>query len=240
MSTLEKSRPPILNRLLAALPPKEYQRLRPHLEPATLTLKQVLYREGASAESVWFPQQGMISLVSVLESGRAIEIGIVGSEGMVGTATFMGGQAPCEAMVQLAGSALRMKAGVLSREFKRGGALQDLLLHYAQALYVQVSQTAACNGSHKLDQRLARWLLMTHDRAGADSIELTQEFIAMMLGVERSGVTLASITLQDAGLVKYSRGKITILNRKKLESASCECYRRVRKYFDTSLRPEQA
>ena len=235
MSTLEKSRPPILNRLLAALPPKEYQRLRPHLKPVTLTPKQVLYREGASAESVWFPQQGMISLVSVLESGRAIEIGIVGSEGMVGTATCMGGKAPCEAMVQLTGSALRMEAGVLSREFKRGGALQDLFLHYAQALYVQVSQTAVCNGSHKLDKRLARWLLMTHDRAGADRIELTHEFIAIMLGVDRSGVTLASITLQDAGLIKYSRGKITILDRRKLEAASCECYRRGRKYFDASL-----
>ena len=237
MPTSTKSRPAIENRLLAALPPTAYQRLLPHLEPVTLELKKVLYREGGTIRHVYFPSGAMISLVSVMSSGRSVEIGVVGREGMASTVPFMGGgTSPYEAMVQISNGALRMKASTLKEEFHRGGPLQDLLLRYAQAFSIQVSQTAACNRLHSMEERLARWLLMTHDRARLDQLELTQEFLSMMLGVERSGVTLAAITLQDAGLIQYSRGKITILDRKGLERAACECYGRVKKFFDQLLK----
>ncbi|HZS10440.1 MAG TPA: Crp/Fnr family transcriptional regulator [Blastocatellia bacterium] len=237
MSKSDKSRPPIENRLLATLPAEEYERLRPHLEPVTLKLRDVLYREGDIIRHAWFPHTAMVSLVSVMNTNRRIEVGLVGSEGMVSTVSFMGGEtATSDAIVQIQNGAARMEAGVLREEFRRGGVLQELLLRYAQSLYVQVSQTAACNRLHSMDERLARWLLMTRDRARTDELELTQEFLAIMLGSERSGVTLAAIALQDAELIKYSRGKITLLNRKKLEAASCECYEKVRKFSDHVLK----
>lgn len=215
---------PFTNQLLAALPAEDLQRLAPHLKYVHMPLHQVLYEQGAAVTQVFFPEKSMISLVSVLRS-RRIEVGVVGLEGMVSTSSFMGGGvSPFETMIQVENGAWRLAVGILQEEFDRGGALQKLLLNYAQSLYIQVSQTAACNQLHSLDERLARWLLMTHDRAQRDLLELKQEFLSMMLGVERSRVTLAAITLQEAEIIKYRRGKIAILSRSELERASCECY----------------
>jgi CRP-like cAMP-binding protein len=224
------------NRLLAALPADVYKRLVPHLEPIKLKLRQVLYETGDPITHVYFPNQALISLVLRMKNGHSAEVGMVGSEGLVGTSAFMGGDIiPYRAIVQGSDGATRMPAATLRKEFNRGGPLQTMLLRYMQALHVQVSQTAACNRLHSLDERLARWLLMTHDRIQSDRLELTQEFLSTMLGVERSGVTLAAITLQDENLIRYSRGKISILDRKGLERASCECYERVRAISDELL-----
>jgi CRP-like cAMP-binding protein len=227
---------PIENRLLASLPADIYQRLLPHLEKITLELRQVLYEDGGAIDYVYFPNNSLISLVSKMRNGNSAEVGMVGCEGMVSTSAFMGGDTmPYQAIVQGSDGAMKMTAVVLREEFNRGGPLQTLLLRYTQALHIQVSQTAACNCLHSLDERLARWLLMTRDRLQSDRLELTQEFLSTMLGVERSGVTLAAITLQDEGLIKYSRGRITILDRTSLERASCECYGRVKIIFDELL-----
>lgn len=216
------------NQLLAALPADIYKRLLPQMESITLTLRQVLYEMGDPIKYVYFPNRALISLVSRMKNGHSAEVGVVGSEGMVCTSAFMGGDTlPYQVIVQGSDGAMKMNAAALRTEFNRGGPLQTMLLHYAQALHLQVSQTAACNRLHSLDERLSRWLLMTHDRVKSDNLELTQEFLSTMLGVERSGVTLAAITLQNEGLIKYSRGKISILDREGLERASCECYGRV-------------
>ena len=213
--------PPLENRLLAALPADIYRRLHPHLERITLKLKQVLYEEGDVIDYVYFPNNALISLVSKMKNGTSAEVGMVGSEGMVSTSVFMGGLTmPYQAIVQGSNGAMKMSAAILREEFDRGGPLQILLLRYTHALHIQVSQTAACNRLHSLDERLARWLLMTHDRLPSDRLELTQEFLSTMLGVERSGVTLAAITLQGEGLIKYSRGKITVLDRTRLDAGS--------------------
>ena len=232
-----KSTTPIENRLLAALPADIYQRLLPHLETVTLKLRQVLYEAGDSVNYVYFPNRALLSLVSTMNNGHCAEVGMVGSEGMAPTAAFLGGDTmPYQVIVQGADGAMKMHATTLKEEFNRGGPLQTLLLRYTQALHVQVSQTAACNRLHSLDERLARWLLMTHDRLKSDRLELTQEFLATMLGSERSGVTLAAITLQEEGLIKYSRGRITVLDRAGLEGASCECYERVNTIFGELLK----
>ncbi len=223
------------NQLLAALPPTEYERLLPYLEPVSLKLEDYLYMQGEAVTHVYFPTTAMLSLVIVLDN-RKIEVGVVGHEGMATTTSFMGnGISPFEVMAQIAGDALRMEASILKQEFQQGGALQQFLLRYAQALYLQVSQTAACNQLHSLDERLARWLLMTHDRAQGDTLAFKQEFLSMMLGVERSRVTLAAIALQEAEIIKYSRGKITILARAGLEKAACKCYGIVQKAIETLL-----
>jgi CRP-like cAMP-binding protein len=228
---------PIENRLLAALPIDDYQRLLPYLEKIALKLRQVLYDAGDVINYVYFPNKALISLVSRMKNGASAEVGMVGSEGMVSTSVFMGGKTiPYQAIVQGSDGAMKLHVATLIEEFNRGGALQTLLLRYTQALHIQVSQTAACNRLHSLDERLARWLLMTHDRVQSDRMELTQEFLSTMLGVERSGVTLAAITLQNEGLIKYSRGKITVLDRIGLERASCECYDRVKIIFDELLK----
>ena len=229
--------PLIENQLLAALPSDIYQRLLPHLEMVTLTLRQVLYEAGDPINDVYFPHRALLSIISKLRDARFVEVGMVGGEGMASTSAFMGGNTmPYHIIVQGSGGATKMPAAVLREEFNRGGPLQILLLRYAQAFHIQVSQTAACNRLHSLDERLARWLLMTHDRVKSDRMELTQEFLSKMLGVERTGVTLAAITLQEVGLIKYSRGKITVLDRMGLENASCECYGRVNIHFDDLLK----
>jgi CRP-like cAMP-binding protein len=227
---------PIVNRLLAALPSEEYQRLHPHLEPIDLKLRQILYGAGERASHAYFPHQSIVSLVSVMKDGRRVEVGLVGNEGMLSTETFMGGNgSPNEAMVQLADSGVRMETEILLKEFKRGGLLQVILLRYAQSLFAQVSQCAACNRLHSIEKRLARWLLMVSDRTKTAKVPMTQEFLAFMLGSERSGVTLAAITLQEAGVIDYRRGKISIVDREGLIGAACECYLIIKNTFDHFL-----
>jgi CRP-like cAMP-binding protein len=217
------------NQLLAALPADIYKRILPHLETVELKLRQVLYEAGDAVTHAYFPNNSLISLVSKMRNGHSAEVGMVGNEGIVGTSAFMGGDTmPYQVIVQGSDGAMKIKAAVLREEFNRGGPLQTLLLRYTQVLHIQVSQTAACNRLHSIDERLARWLLMTHDRVQSDKMELTQDFLSTMLGAERSGVTIAAISLQDEEIIKYSRGKITVLDRARLEQASCECYGRVK------------
>ena len=224
------------NQLLAALPAEEYQRLVPHLELVSLPLEQVLYEPGEAISHVYFPFRSMVSLVSPMEDGSTVEFGVVSNEGMVGTPVVWGGNTTTHrAMVQIQERGLRMKAELLQAEFNRGSALQSLLLRYTQALFTQASQAAACNRLHTLEERLARWLLTVQDRIQSDELPLTQEFIAQMLGTRRSGVTVTAGTLSQAGMIRYSRGKITILNRESLEATSCECYRVIKDDFDRLL-----
>ncbi|HEY9900852.1 MAG TPA: Crp/Fnr family transcriptional regulator [Candidatus Sericytochromatia bacterium] len=222
---MSEASPQAVNRLLAALPDAEYQRLVPHLERVPLPVKQVLHKRGESIEYVYFPHRAIVSLISTPEEGSKVEVGLVGNEGLVGIPAVLGDNiATTTAIVQREDSGMRMEASLLKTEFQRGGVLQSLLLRYTQALYALTSQNAACNRLHNLEERLARWLLLVYDRVGSNQLQLTQEFIAEMLGVRRAGVTEAANHLQQAGLIRYSRGKITILNRQKLEAASCSCY----------------
>ncbi len=215
----------VVNRLLGTLSDAEYQRLVPHLEHVSLPLKQVLHKAGESIEYVYFPQGTMVSLISTLEEGSMVEVGLVGNEGVVGIPAALGDNiATTTAMVQVADSGMRMEASLLKTEFGQGGVVQSLLLRYTQALYALTLQNAACNRLHQIDERLARWLLLVCDRVGSNELLLTHEFIAEMLGVRRAGVTEAANRLQHAGLIRYHRGKISILNRQKLEAASCSCY----------------
>ncbi|MBD2127444.1 Crp/Fnr family transcriptional regulator [Microcoleus sp. ZQ-A2] len=214
-----------VNRLLAALPDAEYQRLVPHLERVPLPLKQVLHKRGESIEYLYFPHRAIVSLISTPEEGSKVEVGLVGNEGIVGIPAALGDNiATTTAIVQIPDSGMRMEASLLKTEFQQGGVLQSLLLRYTQALYALASQNAACNRLHHLDERLVRWLLLIFDRVGSNELPLTHEFISEMLGVRRAGVTEAANRLQQAGLIRYYRGKITILNRQKLEAASCSCY----------------
>ncbi|MBW4499373.1 MAG: Crp/Fnr family transcriptional regulator [Scytonema hyalinum WJT4-NPBG1] len=217
---------PIQNRLLAALPANEYQRLVPHLELVKLSLHQVLYEPNEPITHVYFPHEAVGSLVTSMEDGSTIEVGLVGSEGMVGIPVILGGNMTNNrAYVQIPGAAMRMDANILKTEFNRGGPLQTLLLRYCQALLTQVSQSAACNRFHIIEKRLARWMLLVQDSVESDEFALTQEFIAQMLGTRRSGVTEAAGSLQQAGMLRYTRGRITIVNREALEATACECYR---------------
>jgi CRP-like cAMP-binding protein len=227
------------NRLLAALPAEEYERLVPHLELVSLPVNQVLYEVGEPIEYVYFPHQAIVSLISIMEDGSTVEAGMVGNDGMVGLPVILGGNKTSnQAFVQVAGNGMRMKAELLKSEFNRGGALQNLLLRYTQALLTQVSQGVACNRLHTIEERLARWLLTVQDRLESDQFPLTQEFIAQMLGTRRSGVTVAAGTLSKAGTIRYSRGKITILNQEDLEATSCECYRIIKAEFNRLLGTE--
>jgi len=220
------------NRLLAALPPDEYQRLRPHLRPVSFSLGEVVYEFGGQLDYVFFPTTSIVSLLYTMENGSSAEMGLTGNDGVVGIALFMGGGTmPNRAVVQSAGDALRMKAKVLQDEFARGGKFQQLLLRYTQALITQISQTAVCNRLHSVEEQLCRWLLLSHDRVQADELIMTQELIADMLGVRREGVTVAAGHLQDLGAISYVRGRIQILDREKLEETVCECYRVVRDEF---------
>lgn len=229
----EALRPQTENHILAALPPEDYERLAPHLEPVKLPLGQILYESGGDMKYVYFPTNAMISLLSQMADGGSVEVGLVGFEGMAGISLVLGvDKSPHRAMVQIPDGALRAKSEVIKREFKRGGALNGLLLRFTQAMLLQISQVAACNRAHMVEERLARWLLMTQDRAGSDELELTQEFLAMMLGCRRAGVTSAAIILQGLGAIRYSRGRVTILDRPRLEGFTCECYRVVKEEFD--------
>jgi len=225
MSVSNQPHLPIENQILAALSATEYQRLVPYLERVNLSLHQVLYEADEPITHVYFLGQGITSLVCMLEDGSTVEAGIVGKDGMVGLPVIWGGnRTTTMAFIQVAGSGMRMKVEHLIAEFKRGGELQSLLLHYTQALFTQVTQTAACNRMHAIEDRLARWLLMVADRMQSNTYLLTQEFMAQMLGCRRAGITVAAGTLSRAGIISYKRKNITILNREDLEQASCECY----------------
>jgi CRP-like cAMP-binding protein len=227
---------PKQNKALAALPWAEYERLLPHLELVPLDLGLVLYEGGCQLKYVYFPADCIISLLSVMENGDSAEIAVVGNEGVFGISLFMGGETtPSRALVQSAGCAYRYGADLLKAEFARGGPLQSYLLRYTQALITQMAQTAACNRHHTVEQQLCRWLLLSLDRLSSNQLNMTQELIANMLGVRREGVTEAAGKLQEAGMIRYSRGHITVLNRSKLESSVCECYAVVKKEFDRLL-----
>lgn len=232
MSSTQVARPPTANRILHALTPAEYEHLSTYLEPVTLSVGEVLCHSDQPIKHVYFPQRGTVSVISVFEDGGTVEVGMVGNEGMFGVGVFLGSiTSPLEAIVQLPGDGLRMRAEVLKKEFNKGGHLQDLLLRYTQAFITQIAQTAACNRAHAVKGRLARWLLMCQDRAHSKELKLTQEFIATMLGTRRAGVTLSAGQLQDDGVISYSRGRITVIDRSGLEAMSCECYPIVKKEF---------
>lgn len=224
------------NRILNTLNRAEYERLSDYLEPVNLALGEVLCHPDQPITHVYFPNRGTVSLVSVFEDGGSVEVGMVGNEGMFGVCVFLGSvSTPLEAVVQIPGDGLRMRADVLKREFQKGGQIQDSLLRYTQAFITQIAQTAACNSAHPIDGRLVRWLLMCQDRSHSKDLELTQEFIATMLGTRRAGVTEAAGQLQARGLIKYHRGHITILDREGMEAVSCECYPLVKKEFTRLL-----
>lgn len=223
---------PVENRLLAALPRNEYERLLPNLQQVSLSLGEVIYEFGGHLDYVFFPTTSIVSLLYTMENGSSAEMGLTGNDGVVGIALFMGGGTmPNRAVVQSAGAAIRLKARVLQDEFALGGQFQQLLLRYTQALITQISQTAVCNRLHSVEQQLCRWLLLSHDRLQSDELIMTQELIADMLGVRREGVTVAAGHLQDAGAISYVRGRIKILNRQKLEETVCECYQVVKDEF---------
>ena len=224
------------NRLLAALPDLEWSDVEPFLVPVNLALGAPVYESGQHIEHVYFPVTAIISLLYVLENGSSAEIAIVGREGLVGVSLFMGGEStPSRAVVQSAGWAYRLPGRILKREFVRGGELQHLMLRYTQALLTQMAQTAVCNRHHSIDQQLCRWLLLSLDRLASSELTMTQELIANMLGVRREGVTEAAGKLQDAKIIYYTRGKITVLNRPALEARCCECYEVVRRESDRLL-----
>ena len=223
------------NRLLVALPRDEHNRLLPHLEEISLPLRTILYEANGPIAHVFFPLNGVVSLV-ILDGGFTLEVGIIGNDGMVGTPVFLGSdRSPTRAIAQIHGAALRMDAKVFQKEIKRCGPLHDLVQRYTQAMINQISQSIVCNHRHSVQKRMCRWLLMSHDRVGADEFTLTHEFLAQMLGVRRPTVSAVAAILQKAGLLTYHRGRITILDRKGLEAASCECYRVVRNELDRLL-----
>jgi CRP-like cAMP-binding protein len=227
--------------LLASLPKAEWQRLQPHLEPVDLVLGQVLYESGATLGHMYFPTTAIISLLYVMENGSSAEIAVVGNEGLVGVSLFMGGEStPSRAVVQSAGTGFRLEAQAIKDEFNRAGPAMHLLLRYTQALITQMAQTAVCNRHHSLDQQLCRWLLLSLDRLEGLDLKMTQELISNMLGVRREGVTEAALQLQAAGLIRYSRGRITVLDRPGLERRSCECYAVVKKEYDRLLPATQS
>jgi CRP-like cAMP-binding protein len=227
---------PAQNRLLAAIPTAEFERLSPHLELVEMPLGEVLYESGGRLDHVYFPTTCIVSLLYVLENGASAEIAVVGYEGILGISLFMGGETtPSRAVVQSAGFGYRLKAPLLKQEFNRAGPVLRLLLRYTQALITQMTQTAVCNRHHSIEQQLCRWLLVSLDRLSSNSLKMTQELIANMLGVRREGVTEAAGNLQRAGLIRYNRGHIDVLDRPGLEQAVCECYAVVKAEFDRLL-----
>ncbi|MDM0022850.1 Crp/Fnr family transcriptional regulator [Variovorax saccharolyticus] len=229
------------NDLLAALPDAELKRWLPLLEPVDLPLGHAVYESGATLSHVYFPTTAIVSLLYVLENGASAEIAVVGREGIVGISIFMGGgSTPNRAVVQSAGKGFRLSAKALQDEFNRAGPVLHLLLRYTQALITQMSQTAVCNRHHSLDQQLCRWLLLSLDRLQGNDLVMTQELISNMLGVRREGVTEAAVQLQAGGLIRYSRGRITVLDRPGLEKRSCECYAVVKKEYDRLLPAKEA
>jgi len=229
---------PMQSRLLASLPAADFARLSPNLELIKLQLGDVLYEAGAQLRYAYFPVDCIISMMYVMENGDSAEIAMVGNEGVAGIPGFLGADAAAtRALVQGAGSAYRIERDALKREFARGGALQGATLLYILALIAQMGQTAACNRHHAVEQQLCRWLLLTLDRLASNELMMTQELIANMLGVRREGVTEAAGRLQEEGMIRYSRGHITVLDRPKLEARACECYAVVRKEFERLLGP---
>jgi CRP-like cAMP-binding protein len=227
---------PHQNHLLDALPGGDFERMAAHLQFVPLQLGDVLYESGVRLRHVYFPTTCIISLLYVMEDGASAEIAVVGNEGILGISLFMGGNTtPSRAIVQSAGHAFRLKAELLKNEFERHGPIMHLLLRYTQALITQMAQTAVCNRHHSVDQQLCRWLLLSLDRLRSNELSMTQELIANMLGVRREGVTEAAGNFQDAGLIRYHRGHITVLDRLALEARSCECYQVVKTEFDRLL-----
>jgi CRP-like cAMP-binding protein len=227
---------PRQNQLLAALKEDESRRWLPSLEAVDLPLGKVLYEPGVAMSHVYFPTTAIVSLLYVMENGASAEIAVVGHEGLVGISLFMGGEStPSRAVVQSAGRGFRLSAQLVKDEFDRAGPLLHLLLRYTQALITQMAQTAVCNRHHSLDQQLCRWLLLSLDRLDGDDLVMTQSLIANMLGVRREGVTEAALALQGAGLIRYSRGRISVLDRRGLERRTCECYAVVKREYDRLL-----
>ena len=241
MSHTTQQQAPVRNGLLAALSSEDWAHLEPHLETVELPFDQTVYAADGPVDAVFFIETGMVSLIVALEGGEQVEAGLAGPEGLIGAPLVYGdSHSLTEARVQLEGTALRIGAAPFRAEMERSAALRGLLLHYALAFHAQVTVTAACNARHALEQRLARWLLTAHDRAGGDEFVMTHEFMSLMLGVRRPGVTIAAGMLQKAGLIHYARGRVTITDRPGLEAASCECYRIVRHQFARLLGPGAA
>ncbi|MEH6997727.1 MAG: Crp/Fnr family transcriptional regulator [Limnobacter sp.] len=227
---------PPLNHLLNALPLSDFERIKPKLETVTLNMGDVLYESGDQMRHAYFPTTAIISLLYVLEDGSSVEIAVVGNEGMLGIALFMGGHTtPSRAIVRCKGQSFRLKADNLLEEFQLGGHTQNLLLRYTQALITQMTQTGVCNRHHSVEQQLCRWLLLSLDRLPGNSLDMTQDLIASMLGVRREGVTEAAGRLQRDGLIQYSRGHIEVLDRPRLEQNVCECYKVVKTEFERLL-----
>ncbi|MEO8738657.1 MAG: Crp/Fnr family transcriptional regulator [Casimicrobiaceae bacterium] len=227
---------PKQNLLLSALPAAEFGRLEADLELVPMPLGEALYESGGQLQHVYFPTTAIVSLLYVLEDGASAEIAVVGNEGILGISLFMGGETtPSRAVVQSAGFGYRLKSQLLKNEFNRAGPVLHLLLRYTQALITQMTQTAVCNRHHSVEQQLCRWLLLSLDRLSSDSMTMTQELIANMLGVRREGVTEAAGKLQRAGLIRYTRGRIEVLDRPRLEKSVCECYAVVKLEFDRLL-----
>jgi len=226
------------NHILDALPDEERERLFPHLSFVSMPLGKVLYESGESLKHIYFPTDSIVSLLYVMKDGASAEIAVVGNEGAIGVALFMGGETtPSRAIVQSAGSAFRLEGKRLKAEFGRHGQMLHVLLRYTQSLITQMAQTAVCNRHHSVNQQLCRWLLLSLDRLRSNELKMTQELIANMLGVRREGVTAAAGELQKAGVIRYSRGRITVIDRAKLEQLSCECYSVVKKESDRLLTP---
>src|ERR1700738_3012105 len=233
---IDASTNPRHNHLLAALADDQWQRWIRHLEHFEMPLGQVLYEPGTTLSHVYFPTTAIVSLLYVMQNGESAEIAVVGNEGVVGVSLFMGGESTSSrALVQSAGGGFRLTAQLMKKEFDRAGPVLHLLLRYTQALITQMAQTAACNRHHTLDQQLCRWLLLSLDRLRGNELVMTQELIANMLGVRREGVTEGALKLQHAGLIRYARGHISVLDRDGLQKRSCECYAVVKKEYDRLL-----
>ena len=227
---------PKQNHLLSALPPAEFARLAGHLELVPMKLGEALYESGGRLQHVYFPTTAIVSLLYVLADGASAEIAVVGNEGILGISLFMGGETtPNRAVVQSEGYGYRLQAHFLKEEFNRAGPVLHLLLRYTQALITQMAQTAVCNRHHTVEQQLCRWLLLSLDRLSSDSLTMTQELIANMLGVRREGVTEAALKLQHAGMIRYSRGRISVLDRSGIETRTCECYAVVKREYERLL-----
>jgi CRP-like cAMP-binding protein len=229
-------RQPTHNKLLAGLTKRDFDRIRPHLQPIALPQHEPLLKPNAPTEYVYFPESGMVSLILSLEGGDVVEVGLIGNEGIVGVLAGLGtSRIAGEAIVQMPGSALRMETDVLRKEMGVNASVRHMTLRYVQALFCQITQTAACNARHALPQRLARWLLMANDCTLSNEVNLTHEFISMMLSVRRPGVTEALNILKDARIIRTGHGRIHILNRRRLEAAACECYRIVKAEYGRLL-----
>jgi len=235
----EELEKPTGNRLLSTLPLKEHELLSPHLKAVSFRLGEILFQPGDKIERVYFPTTCVVSLLTDLEDGTGLEVGLVGSEGIVGVSAFLGGSETKLATVQASGGALEMRVARLQEMFRKGGLLQKQLLRYTHALMTQISQSVVCNVRHPVEGRMARWLLMYHDRLNVDEFEMTQEYMAHMLGVRRPSVTEVALKLQELGYIRYHRGRITIVSREGLEQFTCECYVVGEEKFDDFLHPDR-